>query len=96
MPNVGASGAIAGVLGAYILFFSGQKVNVLLGNSIIAMPSILVIGFWFFLQLMSGAGSLYSAEDNGGVAYMAHIGGFLAGLFTALGFRLSKRNAPKQ
>lgn len=88
LPNVGASGAIAGVLGAYILFFPAQKVNVLLGRSIVAMPSLIVIGFWFFLQLVSGTGSLYSTQDTGGVAYMAHIGGFVAGLAVAFIFRL--------
>lgn len=88
LPNVGASGAISGVLGAYILFFPGQKVNVLLGQSIVAMPSLLVIGFWFLLQLVSGAGSLSSTQDTGGVAYMAHIGGFVAGLAVAFVFRI--------
>lgn len=92
LPNVGASGAIAGVLGAYILFFPGQKIRVLLGQSIVAMPSLIVIGFWFFLQLVSGTGSLYSqgdTGDTGGVAYMAHIGGFIAGLAVAFVFRLT-------
>lgn len=91
LPNVGASGAIAGVLAAYILFFPGQKVNVLVGRSIVAMQSIIVIGFWFFLQFVSGVGSLYSTQDTGGVAYMAHIGGFIAGLAVALVFRLTER-----
>lgn len=91
VPNVGASGAIAGVLGAYILFFPGRKINVLLGQSVVAMQSILVIGLWFFLQLVSGAGSLYSTQDTGGVAYMAHIGGFIAGLAVALIFRLTEK-----
>lgn len=94
IPNLGASGAIAGVLGAYILFFPGQKVNVLLGQSIVAMQSLIVIGFWFILQLVSGAGSLYSTQDDsGGVAYMAHIGGFIAGLAVAFLFRLTNRKA---
>lgn len=91
LPNVGASGAIAGVLGAYILFFPGQKVTVLLGRSIVPMQSVLVIGMWFFLQLVSGAGTLYSTQDTGGVAYMAHIGGFVAGLAVAFVFRLTER-----
>lgn len=90
IPNVGASGAIAGVLGAYILFFPGQKVNVLMGQSIVAMHSIIVIGLWFVLQFASGIGSLYSTGDTGGVAYMAHIGGFIAGLAVALVFRLTE------
>lgn len=87
LPNVGASGAIAGVLGAYLLFFPGQKINVLLGRSVVAMPSLIVIGLWFLLQLVSGAGSFYSTGDTGGVAYMAHIGGFVAGLAVAFAFR---------
>lgn len=90
IPNVGASGAIAGVLGAYILFFPGQKVNVLVGRSIAAMPSLLVIGVWFLLQFFSGVGSFYSTQDTGGVAYMAHIGGFIAGLAVAVVFRLTE------
>ena len=90
LPNVGASGAIAGVLGAYILFFPGQKVTVLLGQSIVAMQSIIVIGVWFFLQFVSGVGTLYSTQDTGGVAYMAHIGGFIAGLAVALVFRFTE------
>lgn len=92
LSNVGASGAIAGVLGAYILFFPGQKVKVLLGSSIVAMQSIIVIGFWFLLQLISGAGSLFSTQETGGVAYMAHIGGFVAGLAVALVFRVMVHN----
>lgn len=92
LPNVGASGAIAGILGAYLLFFPGQKVNVLVGRSVVAMQSIIVIGFWFLLQLFSGAGSLFSSQDTGGVAYMAHIGGFVAGLTVAFLFRLQGTN----
>lgn len=78
------------ILGAYLLFFPGQKVNVLLGRSIVVMQSIIVIGVWFFLQFISGVGSLYSTQETGGVAYMAHIGGFLAGLAVAFGFRLTE------
>lgn len=88
IPNVGASGAIAGVLGAYILMFPQGKVNVLLGRSITQMPAIIVIGLWFALQFMSGVSSAASANaDVGGVAYMAHIGGFLAGFAIAFLFR---------
>lgn len=94
IPQVGASGAIAGILGAYILFFPGQKVRVLVGQSIVAMQSIIVIGFWFFLQLVSGAGSMYATQDTGGVAYMAHVGGFVAGLAVAFLFRItSEKNS---
>lgn len=92
LPNIGASGAIAGVLGAYILFFPGQKVEVLLGRSIVAMQAVIVIGFWILLQIVSGVGSLSSTQDTGGVAYMAHIGGFAAGLAVAFLFRVTGRN----
>lgn len=80
IPNLGASGAIAGVLGAYILLFPKAQVNVLVGRIITKMPALVVIGFWFVLQFASGIGSLASATEGGGVAYMAHVGGFVAGL----------------
>ena len=82
IPNLGASGAIAGVLGAYILMFPQGRVNVLMGRGVIPVPALVVIGFWIVLQLFSGIGSFATTttEDTGGVAYMAHIGGFIAGL----------------
>jgi membrane associated rhomboid family serine protease len=79
VPNVGASGAIAGVLGAYILMFPQSRVNVLLGPLIVAMPAIIVLGLWIALQLFSGVGTIaYTDEtaDAGGVAYMARKGLF--------------------
>ena len=87
IPNVGASGAIAGVLGAYILMFPQARVNVLLGRQIVAMPAFVVLGLWIVFQLISGVGTIaYTDEsaDVGGIAYMAHIGGFVAGLAMAL------------
>ncbi len=85
IPNLGASGAIAGVLGAYILLFPQGKVNVLMGRGVIPMPALIVIGLWIVLQFFSGFGSIATAADTGGVAYMAHIGGFIAGfVFTFL------------
>jgi membrane associated rhomboid family serine protease len=93
LPNLGASGAIAGILGAYLLLFPGHKVQVLLGRSIVSMPALVVIGFWIFLQLVSGAGSLFSTEEGGGVAYMAHIGGFVAGIALAFIFRQIEKKA---
>jgi rhomboid family protein len=90
VPNLGASGAIAGVLGAYILMFPQERVNVLLGNMIVAMPAVIVIGLWIALQLFSGIGTIAHAHgttDVGGVAYMAHIGGFLAGFLLTFLFR---------
>ncbi len=79
IPNLGASGAIAGVLGAYILMFPQGRVRVLLGRGIVHMPALIVIGLWIALQLFIGIGSISNTADTGGVAYMAHIGGFVAG-----------------
>src|SRR6476620_2372800 len=86
VPNVGASGAIAGVLGAYILMFPQSRVNVLLGRQIVAMPALIVIGLWIAIQLFSGVGSIAHTDetsDVGGLSYIAHIGGFFAGFLMA-------------
>jgi membrane associated rhomboid family serine protease len=87
VPNLGASGAIAGVLGAYILMFPKGQVRVLQGQQVIPVPALIVIGLWFVLQLFSGIGSIASTAEAGGVAYMAHIGGFAAGLLLTFLFR---------
>jgi rhomboid family protein len=87
VPNLGASGAIAGVLGAYILLFPGGKVRVLMGAQVIQVPALIVIGLWIALQLFSGIGSVASAAQTGGVAYMAHVGGFVAGFVLTFMFR---------
>jgi len=79
IPNLGASGAIAGVLGAYILMFPQQKVRVLIGRVVTPVSAVIVIGLWIVLQFFSGIGSIADTADTGGVAYMAHIGGFIAG-----------------
>lgn len=94
VPNLGASGAIAGVLGAYILMFPKQKVNVLMGRGVIPMPALVVLGLWIVLQIFSGIGSIAQTAETGGVAYMAHIGGFLAGLALAFILR-GNRGAPE-
>ena len=87
IPNLGASGAIAGVLGAYILLFPQQQVRVLMGRSVIPVPALIVIGFWIVLQFFSGFASIANTSDTGGVAYMAHIGGFIAGFVLTFLFR---------
>jgi membrane associated rhomboid family serine protease len=90
VPNVGASGAIAGVLGSYILLFPQARVNVLVGRQIVAMPAIIVLGLWIALQLVSGVGTIGHTDESanmGGVAYMAHIGGFIAGFLMTFLFR---------
>ena len=90
ISNLGASGAIAGVLGAYLLMFPQGKVNVLMRGGLIAVPAILVLGLWFALQLFSSFGSFANTgpgEEQGGVAFMAHVGGFVAGFLMAFLFR---------
>ncbi|MEN9933674.1 MAG: hypothetical protein RLZZ387_253 [Chloroflexota bacterium] len=85
VPGVGASGAIAGVLGAYIVLFGGNRIRVLMGPVITTVPSFVMIGLWIVLQVVSGFGTVGSNE--GGVAYWAHIGGFVAGLLIAFVMR---------
>ena len=87
VPNLGASGAIAGVLGAYILLFPKGKVKVLQGQQVIQVPALIAIGMWIVLQFFSGIGSIANTAQTGGVAYMAHIGGFLAGFVLTFLFR---------
>jgi membrane associated rhomboid family serine protease len=91
VPNLGASGAIAGVLAAYILMFPQGKVKVLQGQQVTEVPALIVIGLWIVLQLFSGIGSITSAAQGGGVAYMAHVGGFAAGLVLTFLFRGRQR-----
>ncbi|MDP3449187.1 MAG: rhomboid family intramembrane serine protease [Anaerolineaceae bacterium] len=85
-PTLGASGAIAGVLAAYLILFPGKRVRVILAVWIVNLPALLVIGAWIVIQLVSGLGTLSDAA-TGGVAYMAHIGGFAAGLILTAFFR---------
>ena len=87
VPNLGASGAIAGVLGAYILLFPQGKVRVLQNQQVIQVPALIVIGLWIVLQFFSGIGSIANTAQTGGVAYIAHIGGFLAGFALTFLFR---------
>jgi membrane associated rhomboid family serine protease len=87
VPNLGASGAIAGVLGAYILMFPQQQVKVLVGRIVTPVSALIVIGLWFVLQFFSGFASIANTADTGGVAYMAHVGGFVAGFVLAFLFR---------
>ena len=78
IPSLGASGAISGVMGAYMLLFPKRKINMLMLRTVVQVPAIVALGVWILLQIISGAGSLGS--EGGGVAYAAHIGGFIAGM----------------
>ena len=87
IPTLGASGAIAGVMGAYIIWFPHNRVRVLFFNYLTEMPAFLVIGAWILIQIAYGYGSIGHLGEVGGVAYLAHIGGAAAGLVLALLFR---------
>jgi len=80
VPSLGASGAISGVLGGYILLYPKRRVTVILFRFLTDVPAYVAIGIWFLFQLISGLGMLGSGSQQGGVAYAAHIGGFIAGL----------------
>ena len=80
VPSLGASGAISGVLGAYILLFPTRRVTVIISWFVTQVPAFIAIGLWFVFQLISGLGVLGSGSQAGGVAYAAHIGGFISGL----------------
>jgi membrane associated rhomboid family serine protease len=93
VPSVGASGAISGVLGGYLLLFPQNRVRVLTRGGIASVPAIVVLGFWIVIQLFSQMGSIAETSDTGGVAYMAHIGGFAAGLVLVKLFTAGRRLA---
>jgi len=80
VPSLGASGAISGVLGGYMLLFPGRRVRMLIGRGVSEMPAWVSIGMWFLFQLVAGMGLLGGGSQAGGVAYAAHVGGFIAGL----------------
>ncbi len=80
VPSLGASGAISGVLGGYVLLFPKRKVRVILLRMLTTVPAYVAVGLWFVFQLISGLGMLGGGSKADGVAYAAHIGGFIAGL----------------
>jgi len=80
VPTIGASGAISGVLGGYLILFPKNRVRVLTRGGIMSVPALVVLGFWIVIQLVSGFGSVATTAETGGVAYLAHVGGFFAGM----------------
>jgi membrane associated rhomboid family serine protease len=80
VPSLGASGAISGVLGGYILLYPRNRVRVIILRIFTTVPAYVALGLWFAFQLVSGIGMLGPGSQEGGVAYAAHIGGFVAGL----------------
>ena len=95
IPTLGASGAIAGVLGAYVLLYPRARVRTLvlliIIFEVVDLPALFVIGLWFLLQLANSVGTLGGAS-GAGVAYLAHVGGFLTGLLLAIPLRLADRD----
>ena len=91
VPSLGASGAISGVLGGYILLHPSRRVTVILFRFLTDVPAYVAIGIWFAFQLISGLGLLGGGSEIGGVAYAAHIGGFLAGLVLIKFFDMGHR-----
>ncbi|HXC69184.1 MAG TPA: rhomboid family intramembrane serine protease [Pyrinomonadaceae bacterium] len=92
VPSLGASGAISGVLGGYILLHPSRRVTVILFRFLTQVPAYVAIGIWFVFQLISGLGMLGAGSQQGGVAYAAHIGGFIAGLVLIKVFDIGHRN----
>lgn len=90
IPSLGASGAISGVLGGYILLHPKRRVTVILFRFLTDVPAYVAIGIWFAFQLISGLGILGGGSQQGGVAYGAHIGGFIAGLVLVKFFTIGR------
>jgi membrane associated rhomboid family serine protease len=87
VPALGASGAISGVMGAYMLLYPRERILTLVFIFLVPIPAVIILGYWFLLQFLSGINAL-GAGASGGVAVWAHVGGFLLGMFlTALARR---------
>jgi membrane associated rhomboid family serine protease len=93
IPSLGASGAISGVLGAYILLYPSRRVRAFLFNILTTVPAWVAVGLWFVFQLVSGLGILGGGSQEGGVAYAAHVGGFIAGLVLVKFFAIGRNTA---
>jgi membrane associated rhomboid family serine protease len=90
IPSLGASGAISGVLGGYMLMFPARAVHVWLLWGVMSVPAFLAVGLWFVFQIINGLGALGGTEAAGGIAYAAHIGGFIVGLILVKFFVIRK------
>ena len=94
IPNLGASGAISGVLGAYLVLFPRNQVMAVFLFRIVSIPAVFVLGLWGVTQVFSGMGSLGNTGATGGVAYAAHVGGFVAGIAAGLFARFTMKSEP--
>jgi hypothetical protein len=95
IPNIGASGAIAGVLGAYFVLYPRARVLTLIFIIIREVPAFWFLGIWFALQAWTGGLSLEQPETGGGVAFFAHIGGFAFGVLSGLFLLRARRSSPQ-
>jgi len=93
VPSLGASGAISGVLGGYLVLHPTRRVTVILFRFLTDVPAYIAIGIWFAFQLISGLGMLGGGSQQGGVAYAAHVGGFVAGVVLIKLFDMGHRRA---
>jgi membrane associated rhomboid family serine protease len=93
IPSLGASGAISGILGGYIVLYPHRRVTAIVFRFVTDVPAYVAIGIWFAFQLISGMGMLGGGSQQGGVAYAAHVGGFVAGLVLVKVFTIG-RNPP--
>ena len=94
VPIIGASGAIAGVLGAYLVFFPHSRIRTLVVFyfiTVVRIPALYLLGFWILLQFWGGLGTLVPSAQGGGVAYWAHLGGFATGVLVVVLYRLLRR-----
>jgi membrane associated rhomboid family serine protease len=94
VPSLGASGAISGVLGGYLVLHPKRRVTVILFRFLTDVPAYVAVGIWFAFQLISGLGVLGGGSQQGGVAYAAHVGGFVAGVVLVKFFTLGRGNTP--
>ena len=93
IPSLGASGAISGVLGGYVLLHPHRRVTVILFRFLTDVPAYVAIGIWFAFQLIEGLGFLGGGSQLGGVAYAAHIGGFIAGIALVKVFAIGRQSS---
>jgi membrane associated rhomboid family serine protease len=87
VPALGASGAISGVMGAYLILYPRSQILTLVFIFLVPIPAVIILGLWFIMQFLSAFGSLGSVTSNGGVAWWAHVGGFLMGMAITRGVR---------
>ena len=94
VPAIGASGAISGVMGAYLVFYPRARVLTLVFVFLVPIPAVFILGYWFVLQFLAGIGSL-GVNATGGVAVWAHVGGFLLGMFISMVARGGRTRVPQ-